>query len=376
MLKTLIAFLVVILILLSSTVNAAPSNDSLAGATMITVPGSFNQTDVNLATGEGGEPAHSCSLYGGLNSVWFQFTLAQSGVVTVNTDQGSSYKPGDDTLLSIYDTGLTEVACNDNVTPTIKYAAVSIELAAGTYYIKVSNGSQTPLQATSELRLTTSFIPISLPTLTPSLTPTITATPSEPATPTNEVNVTSTLAPTLSPTPAPIELVVNGDFELDTEPDKIPDGWLPKYLSLDKRVCNKPDKTVAFSGSCAFRFKGSIGEYGKIQQTLGGAQFGDTLVLSAALNTDVGTPGKLVMVKIRYSDPLAGVNRNGKDQIKLELAEATQGYQVIEQSLMLSGTPIKFTITVRFRGLSGKLLVDRVSLKKLMAARTADPQIR
>jgi hypothetical protein len=343
--------------------GTAVSNDDFANAKVITLPYNEQTLNVETATIEAGEPLHSCSAFGaytGLNSLWFKFTLDQPGVFAAITDQ-SSYLPGQDSLLSIYNEALTEVACNDNLSAGNLYAGIQLNLEAGTYYLKISNGSMTALVSPSKLFLAASFMPGTLPTTTPSLTPsqTPTSTPTDlPATP------TPTATAAVSATPAPVELVDNGDFELDTIMDNIPDGWTAKSLTGDKRVCNKPDKTVAYSGECSFQFKGSIGEASKLKQDLAGIQHGDLLTLSAAISTGYGQPGKLVYVKLRYNEPDAGVNQNGKDQIKLALSTSTAGYLVVEETLTVDGTPTKFFIALRFRGISSKVRVDAVSLTR------------
>jgi hypothetical protein len=172
-------------------------------------------------------------------------------------------------------------------------------------------------------------------------------------------------------TPQAIELVVNGDFEDDLDVDNVPDGWELRNPSGDKRICDKLGKKVAYSGGCAFQFKGSAGEKGQLRQTLAlaGVQSGDLLVLSAAIDTAYTLPGKLVFVKLRYAEPNAGVEANGKDQIRLQLSSATQnGYTVFQQSLIVGGTPTKFLIGLRFAAPSGKVRLDAVSLRQTASA--------
>src|SRR5690606_11636309 len=66
----------------------------------------------------------------------------------------------------------------------------------------------------------------------------------------------------------PIELVANGGFEAYAQDTKVPTGWTLKNGSKDKVKCNKPNKTFAFAGVCAFTFKGVAGESAKLQQTI------------------------------------------------------------------------------------------------------------
>jgi hypothetical protein len=163
----------------------------------------------------------------------------------------------------------------------------------------------------------------------------------------------------------PVELIVNGGMEIDTTPaDKIPDSWTGKGLTGDRIRCNTPTKTFAFEGECAFRFKGGAGENSKIRQdavitSVGSA---DTLTLTIQINTTLPSAGKVVIVKIRYSDPSAGVNGDGKDKIEVELAAATTNYQQFTGSLVLDGAVTRIRTELRNRNTSGKILLDAVSL--------------
>src|SRR5690606_32337249 len=74
--------------------------------------------------------------------------------------------------------------------------------------------------------------------------------------PTTEVPATVTTVP---PTPT-LNPLANGGFEADADGDKLPDGWKRKKTTIakpDKLKCDKVDKTFAYSGACAFMFKGN-----------------------------------------------------------------------------------------------------------------------
>lgn len=332
---------------------AAPSNDHIVSAQVIDFP--YNDLTLNIeqATVEPNEPLHSCSGVGGstgLNTVWFQFTLLEVGTIRAGVDEsGSSYLPNNDTIMSIYTSALAESACNDDTSPQSLFSFIRVDLPPGTYYLKVSNGATTALQSASTLLLNITFTSGIYPTVTPTLPQTNT-----PAVTSTDSMLTPTFA--LTATPAPPELIRNGGFEVHQSSDSIPDDWTPKSLSSDKHICNKPGKIVAYAGECSFQFKGSPGEKSQLKQELSGVQAGDRLTLSAAIHTAYTGAGKVVYVKLRYADD--------KDQLKIELPEATEGYAVFTQSLIVRETPIKFSVSVRFRGISGKMRVDAVSLTR------------
>src|SRR5690606_26522790 len=109
---------------------------------------------------------------------------------------------------------------------------------------------------------------------------------------------------------ATVELLVNGGFEADTDGDKIPDGWEGRRTNLpkkDKIKCNKPDKSFASTGSCAFMFKGNPdGQSSKLRQILTDTSLianGNTLTLSAYVYSKSGVAdGKIANVKVRFSN--------------------------------------------------------------------------
>ncbi|MBC8171802.1 MAG: FG-GAP repeat protein [Anaerolineae bacterium] len=189
-------------------------------------------------------------------------------------------------------------------------------------------------------------------TATPTATDTATETPAMTETP-----VSGT--PTATAIPGD-ELLTNGGFEIDTDTDKVPDGWSQKHPTKDKLKCNKPEKEVAHTGECAYMFKGGAGENSKLVQkpTLTGLtfMFGDTLDLSLFLNaSNAATNGK-IKVRVGYSDSTA----TGK--ITEDLTQ-TGGYTEITGGYMIeSGAVQKIKVQLEHKSAAGKLFIDDVTL--------------
>jgi Leucine-rich repeat (LRR) protein len=186
-------------------------------------------------------------------------------------------------------------------------------------------------------------------------TPEVTETANTPtASPTNDPSVTPTAT---GETSAP-NFVSNGGFEEDSNGDGEPEDWKMKNSTKDKLKCDKPGKPVAYSGDCAFMFKGVAGENSRLQQTVNfaGATFstGDSLLLSLYYNAKA--EGQ-VKVKVRSTD---GANIGGTTFTMGE----SDGYANVMRTIALSSTSVdKAKIQFVFRSASKKLFVDEVSLK-------------
>jgi hypothetical protein len=173
---------------------------------------------------------------------------------------------------------------------------------------------------------------------------------------------------------APILLVVNGGFESkdeDGDPDLLP--WEGKNVTGDKIKCNKDsdgdgtiDKIFAFSGECAFQFKGGVGENSKIQQNLDATQVfaGDTLTFSAYINTKITGAGNVALLKLKYSDPTAGEGGKGKDKLQLavDTPTANDTYQFFSNTILVDDNVTKAKVILRNRSTSGKLFFDDVQV--------------
>ena len=112
-------------------VQPAPANDAFSASQALGgASGTTSGTTVG-ATKETGEPSHAGNAGGG--SIWYRFTAASSGPVTINTT-GSGF----DTLLGVYTgaavSGLTAVASNDDNPAGGLQSLVSFSAVAGTTY--------------------------------------------------------------------------------------------------------------------------------------------------------------------------------------------------------------------------------------------------
>ncbi len=161
-----------------------------------------------------------------------------------------------------------------------------------------------------------------------------------------------------------VELVINGGFE--NGKDAI-DPWSLKNESKDKVKCNKPEKSkiFAFTGECAWLFKGVPGDSAKLVQSIDPAKVNatDVLTLSVAVKSKV-TPGKLVTLKVKYADPAAGTNGDGKDKVVIEIDGPTlnEEYEVFSASVTAAAAPNKVKLILKGKAESGKIFVDDVSL--------------
>jgi hypothetical protein len=205
--------------------------------------------------------------------------------------------------------------------------------------------------------------------------PSVTATPSltlvPSSTPTGTLTATPTATLTSTPdTPTP-NLLVNGGFEDDINLDGTADGWTLKNPTNDKRVCNKvnrpgkPDKIVAFEGSCAFQFKSAPGENSAVQQVLDLTSTpliaDDVLTLGGVMDAKGEAVNTAIKVRVTYVDTTLA-----KGKINFKLAVAGTGYTPLTGtlSLTLAGDAAGVKVTVQNKGTSGKVRYDALSLTK------------
>jgi CSLREA domain-containing protein len=219
------------------------------------------------------------------------------------------------------------------------------------------------------------------PTLDPNITPTSTHTLSPNATSTSVPATNTPGGPTSTPTKTVTpggptftptatiqgvsEVLRNGNFEVNSKSAKVPDFWKGSKLTKDKHVCNG-DKMVAHSGSCAFQFKGVPGENSKLTQKLEAVEFanfaaGNVFQLTVWVDKKGLKSGAQVTAIFKYVNPNLG--NNGKDKVKVSIEKGTGAYaQLTAAPFTLKGTLSGLSVKVSYKGDSGRMYVDDVSL--------------
>jgi len=87
---------------------------------------------------------------------------------------------------------------------------------------------------------------------------------------------------------------------------------------------------------------------------------GDTLTANVYVNTSQDNAGTL-MVKVKYNEPTAGQNGNGKDKLNVPIV-ATTDYQAFTGTLNVAGSVKHVKFMIKFKKQSGKMFVDDASL--------------
>jgi glycosidase len=182
---------------------------------------------------------------------------------------------------------------------------------------------------------------------------------------------TVSIVPTETPTAEPLSnLLIDGDMEVDTNEDKVPDAWTGKNLNGDKQKCNKDtdgdgtiDKFVAYNGNCAFQFKSVAGESSKIYQDVDLTAYtfasGETLTFTgyASAKEPVQTKIKL---EAKYS--------NGLEKTKQNVSlVASESYTLVTGSITLAAGSAdleRIRVQINHKGLSGRVRIDALTLTK------------
>jgi bacillolysin len=175
-----------------------PANDDFANPIVITATSYSNTQPTTGATTASNDPTYTCVTSQFNNTVWYRFTAAASGTLTVDT-LGSNY----DTVLAIWTGGapgsLASAGCNDD-TGGVLQSRVSISTTAGqTYQIEIASYGSGGGQLT--LNLAASSSATATRTTTPTSTRTLTSTPTRTVSPTLTRTPTRTVSPTLTRTP-------------------------------------------------------------------------------------------------------------------------------------------------------------------------------
>ncbi|MBC8100531.1 MAG: hypothetical protein H7Y11_13900, partial [Armatimonadetes bacterium] len=181
--------------------------------------------------------------------------------------------------------------------------------------------------------------------------------------------ISSAQAQQLIPLPASgqraiTELLTNPSFETDSDGDKLPDNWAGSNTATaaaDKQICDKPDKPVAHTGTCAFQFKGNPdASSSALVQTIvdtSAITNGATLTFSAYIDPRSSTPGTAFgKAQLKFSDTskqkFALTITGGDDYVLVSDVQPV----VIPAGATISKAKVKFT----YNQTSGKFLIDDV----------------
>lgn len=159
------------------------------------------------------------------------------------------------------------------------------------------------------------------------------------------------------------ETLNNGGFENKAPQGALPAGWTGKSLLNDKRLCNTDTKFITENGNCAFRFIGSAKNDASLTRKLNisGLVTGDDLVLRFVAAGEGVLQGKgEVRVLVTYKN---------KTTAAFKIVVPVGNYRDVFQSLPLNiQRPVaSVTVTLRYKGVSGKVTFDEVSVLRLPA---------
>jgi CSLREA domain-containing protein len=152
-------------------------------------------------------------------------------------------------------------------------------------------------------------------------------------------------------------IVVNGGFETaDPANNKLPANWNLKNGTNDRRVCNKPDKQVAFEGECVFYLKGKPGEKSVISQKIDGISIATGTGISTKfyLQGENFTPSANFGAVIKYTDPSI-------PSTKFVFEIPSSGYGYLQYSGIVAGSVKTIKMRGMYSGASGRLLIDAVT---------------
>jgi len=154
----------------------------------------------------------------------------------------------------------------------------------------------------------------------------------------------------------PIELLINGGFDMDADLDGWPDFWTPVHPRLSEGTrCN----AFARNGGCALKLDGVSGSQTRFKYTVGAldALPGETLTLTGYARTKNAQAGATLRVIVRYNDA-------PEQTLILDAPLGTADYTALSGTVVLTGTPKNVLVVAQFSkaGAQGKTWFDDVSL--------------
>jgi hypothetical protein len=150
-----------------------------------------------------------------------------------------------------------------------------------------------------------------------------------------------------------VSLVSNGSFEVDVEPDTVPDGWTAVGFSTgDKRACNK-----AAVGSCSMRFMGGGGTSSLTQTLEIGGAAGEAYTLYFKVKAaNLPTAGAFkVMATLNYVDLT-------KKNFSVTLPSGTYSFKDFQKAITAEKDYSSLTLKITFPKATGQAWVENVVL--------------
>jgi len=306
-----------------------PQNDLFASAQIINGNAHYDsQLKIHLANINVDDPDHTCRVGGadtGSNGVWYRFTPSMNASLDIDTIGSSG--SADNTLLSVFtgDVGsFSSIACSDDISGSnLQSGLIDIPLTSGTTYsIFISRWDMTPASTIGKLNVNFTF------------------------------------------SDGGTERLFNGGFEIDSNVDNKPDGWVFKSVSGDKMSCNPSESQ---SGNCAFLLKGSSTEKFKLEQVVNLTDvtfnIGDTLTLSGYFIGEKAAAKAVMLVKVKYVGTLT------VETVKVNVGQNVSYSQITAPTLTLTNPAVeKITVTIYHTSKLGKMFFDTASLLHIPAA--------
>jgi hypothetical protein len=176
------------------------------------------------------------------------------------------------------------------------------------------------------------------------------------ATPTEQGTVPTDQGPQPTETDTPISglnVLLNGGFEEGLT------AWEVRNPSKDKVKCNKPTKSFARSGECAFMFKGVPGERTKLRQTIDmstlGALSGEELLLVLWVKA-ANVPDAKAKLLVTYNDSTP------RQKVKVDFDQTDEYDRFTGTHTLLSSAVASTRLSVDNKSAFGKFFLDDLRL--------------
>lgn len=152
------------------------------------------------------------------------------------------------------------------------------------------------------------------------------------------------------------------DFEEEGGQPGVPPGWKLDKRNGDKRVCNDdaatPPIVVAYSGSCAFRFRGGKGEAALLAYNQPMTDNSRDFLVSFQLYLNAPDPAARGVARVVVVRP------NGTQVVVAKIPiRQTTGYQQFTRQVSVLGRIRTARIEIRHTSPAGQVLIDELSLK-------------